>query len=80
MRYRSCIVVCYGHNHLYKVERVGSALMINPGAIIGYDGVNKKDIPSTFIIYDTDNDKWTGYEVRIPDDIKAGARTVVPIL
>ena len=70
-------VVCYGHNHSYKVERIGKILMINPGAIMGYDGVNKKDIPSTFIIYDTDSDKWTGYEVTISGDVSARARSVI---
>ncbi|MBI1882121.1 MAG: metallophosphoesterase family protein, partial [Chloroflexi bacterium] len=29
-------VVCYGHNHIYKIGPVGSTLTINPGAIMGY--------------------------------------------
>lgn len=72
-------VVCYGHNHSYKVERLGNTLMINPGTIMGYDGMNKRDVPSTFVIYETDEDKWIGYEVRIPDVTPANARIVVPI-
>lgn len=62
-------VVCYGHNHIYKVEQLSDTLMINPGAIMGYDGVNKKDIPSTFVLYDTEYRKWTGYEVKIPSNL-----------
>jgi len=30
-------VVCCGHNHKYKVETIGSALVINPGQLLGKD-------------------------------------------
>lgn len=30
-------VVCCGHNHIYKVENVGAALLINPGQLLGKD-------------------------------------------
>jgi putative phosphoesterase len=49
-------VVCYGHNHVYDVARIGRTLAINPGAIMGAafapDG-SRTDAPSTFVIYDT---------------------------
>lgn len=70
-------VVCYGHNHIYKVEECGNTLMINPGAIMGYDGVNKKEIPPTFVVYDTESDECKGYEVRSKDDAIAIAKIVV---
>lgn len=70
-------VVCYGHNHNYKVEDVDKTLLINPGAVMGYDGVNKRDIPSTFVIYDTESGRCNGYEVRPKDDVLARAKTVV---
>jgi putative phosphoesterase len=57
-------VVCYGHNHIYKIEPVGRTLTINPGAIMGYDPVGKKDIPSTFVLYDTETGSASGCEVR----------------
>ncbi|MBI4228782.1 MAG: YfcE family phosphodiesterase [Deltaproteobacteria bacterium] len=70
-------VVCYGHNHVYKVEQGKNTLLINPGAIMGYDGVSKKDIRSTFVVYDTDSAEWRGYEVRSKDNTLAEAKVVV---
>jgi len=52
-------VVCYGHNHVYDVSRVGRTLAINPGAIMGAtfaaDG-SRADVAPTFVIYDTETD------------------------
>lgn len=31
-------VVCCGHNHQYKVERIGEALLVNGGELLGKDG------------------------------------------
>jgi putative phosphoesterase len=49
-------VVCYGHNHLFAIERIGQTLVINPGAIMGAafapDGA-RTDVASTFVIYET---------------------------
>ncbi len=49
-------VVCYGHNHVFEIARVGETLTINPGAIMGAtfaaDGT-RTDVPSTFVIWDT---------------------------
>ena len=53
-------VVCYGHDHqLNPGEWVGSAgngeaLLLNPGAIMGYNGAALKDIPATYVVLDTD--------------------------
>jgi putative phosphoesterase len=47
-------VVCFGHNHRFQVEQVGETLAINPGAIMGYDPVNARDIPATFVLFDTE--------------------------
>ncbi|MGO9009059.1 MAG: metallophosphoesterase family protein [Bryobacteraceae bacterium] len=59
-------VVCYGHNHVYDVSRIGRTLAINPGAIMGVafapDGA-RIDFPSTFVIYDTDTDQAQRFEV-----------------
>ena len=30
-------VVCYGHNHIYRVETTGNTLLINPGELLGKD-------------------------------------------
>lgn len=49
-------VVFYGHNHQHRHERFGQIDVINPGTIMGYNPLadaDKKDIASTFLIYDT---------------------------
>lgn len=56
-------LVCYGHNHLFAIEQHGKTLMLNPGALLGYDPVHRCDIPATFIIYDTNSNSATGYQV-----------------
>ena len=59
-------VVCYGHNHVYSVARIGRTLAINPGAIMGAafsaDG-GRTDTASTFMIYDTATGEVAGFEV-----------------
>lgn len=59
-------VVCYGHNHVYSVTRIGRTLAINPGAIMGAtfaaDG-SRTDVASTFVVYDTRTDQASGFEV-----------------
>jgi putative phosphoesterase len=53
-------VVCFGHNHVFEISRVGRVLAINPGALMGAafaaDG-SRTDVPSTFVIYDTASDE-----------------------
>jgi putative phosphoesterase len=53
-------LLCYGHNHRFKIEQVGQTLAVNPGAIMGYDPLEQQDIPATFILYDT----YTGQAER----------------
>jgi putative phosphoesterase len=54
-------VVCYGHNHIFKIESRGDALLINPGTIMGYEPVGRKNIPPTLVIYDTESSAAEGY-------------------
>lgn len=42
-------VVCFGHSHQFKLERIGRSLVVNPGEIFGFLTGR-----STFVIYDTD--------------------------
>ena len=44
-------LVCLGHTHVAKIERIGKTLVINPGSLIGYF-VGKKSY-STVAVYDT---------------------------
>ncbi|MFQ6115028.1 MAG: metallophosphoesterase family protein, partial [bacterium] len=51
-------VVCYGHNHKYEVVRQGKTLKINPGELMGgLSGI------STFVVYDTEIDEVTRFEI-----------------
>ena len=43
-------IVFYGHTHIFKQEKVGKTLLVNPGEIMG-----RKAVP-TFAIYNTEND------------------------
>lgn len=72
-------VVCYGHNHAYSVERVGGVALLNPGALMGYDPINRHDNDATFLIYDTARDKAKGYKVEPPPG-RHGAPAVQPLV
>ena len=59
-------VVCYGHNHVYEVSRIGRTLAINPGPILGAafrgDG-SRMDVASTLVVYDTESEQAERLEV-----------------
>jgi putative phosphoesterase len=59
-------VVCYGHNHVFDVARMGHTLAINPGAIMGAtfapDGT-RTDVPSTLVMYETRTGHAAQFEV-----------------
>jgi hypothetical protein len=59
-------VVCYGHNHVFDIARIGNAMAINPGAIMGAtfapDGT-RTNVPSTFVIYETITGRAAQFEV-----------------
>jgi putative phosphoesterase len=59
-------VVCYGHDHLFDVARIGTTLAINPGAIMGATFApcgTRTDIPSTLVIYETLTGQAAQFEV-----------------
>jgi putative phosphoesterase len=59
-------LVCYGHNHRFRVERAGKALLVNPGPIMGaafYTG-EWKNVPATFVIYDSQMERVQAYQVK----------------
>jgi predicted phosphodiesterase len=64
-------LICYGHNHLFAIERQGEALIVNPGAIMGYEPGGKREIPATFVVYDTTTAEATAYQVVT--DVTSGA-------
>ena len=40
-------LVCCGHTHVYRLERIHQALLLNPGDVMG------KDEPGSFCLFDT---------------------------
>lgn len=60
-------VVCFGHNHHHQVERFGKTLVINPGTIMGYSPLDQREVPPTFVMYDTDRDAVSSFQVLLPD-------------
>ncbi len=50
-------LVCYGHDHLFLVERVGNCLLVNPGDLLGKDAV------PAFVLVDTDDLSVCQFEV-----------------
>lgn len=54
-------IVFYGHNHIYNVEKKGKTFVANPGTIMGYDPAKHRDIPATYIVFDTVAKTLTSY-------------------
>ena len=71
-------VVCYGHNHAFKVEKMGNTLTINPGAVMGYDPLNQSDIPSTFVIYDTETHQAAGSQLAVSSGSATEPGGIIP--
>lgn len=63
-------VVCYGHNHIHKVETVGETLLLNPGELLG------KDDQPGFCILDSETMTVERIEVGKPfgDDTASTSR------
>lgn len=59
-------VVCFGHNHRYQVERFGPTLAINPGTLMGYSPLDNKEVPPTFVLYDSLTDQVESYQIEQP--------------
>jgi hypothetical protein len=51
-------LVCYGHNHLARVEQVGATVLANPGEVMGRFGA------PTFGLYDTASGQFELHAVR----------------
>jgi len=59
-------VVCFGHNHVYEIARIGPTLAINPGPIMGAKfapDASPVDVASTLVMYDTATDTPRRFEV-----------------
>lgn len=56
-------VVCYGHNHIFRIEEQSGTILVNPGTIMGFDPSQRQDIPATLAIYDTESNQAEGYQI-----------------
>jgi putative phosphoesterase len=57
-------LVCFGHNHRHEVRREGSAWLINPGAILGWQPAGATDVEPTFVVFDTRGDRPVTWRIR----------------
>ncbi|MFT4153355.1 metallophosphoesterase family protein [Parafilimonas sp.] len=56
-------VVCYGHDHSIFVRQEGKTLLLNPGAVMGFDARQLKDIDSSFMVYNTRSNAVDAYRI-----------------
>jgi predicted phosphodiesterase len=58
-------LVCYGHNHRRKLERIGDTLVVNPGPIMGaaFGPGGWEEVPASFAICSTESLEVAFYEV-----------------
>jgi putative phosphoesterase len=61
-------LVCYGHNHRIRRERLGRTLSINPGAVMGaaFGPAGWETVDSTFAIFDTETGEAGAFRVVDP--------------
>ena len=64
-------VVCYGHDHSIFVRQEGKTLLLNPGAVMGFNAMQLKDIDSSFMVYNTRTHAVDAYRIisKGSDDI-----------
>lgn len=62
-------LVCYGHNHRYRLEKHDRTVALNPGAIMGaaFGPEGWERIPATFATFDTESSETRLF--RISGDI-----------
>ena len=59
-------LVCYGHNHEFRVMKLGRTTVVNPGPIMGAKFPSGKwtDVDPTFVVYDTAADRVEAFAIR----------------
>lgn len=56
-------VVCYGHDHAIFAKYAGKTLLLNPGAVMGFNAMQLKDVHSSFMVYNTLTDEVEAYKL-----------------
>ncbi len=57
-------LICYGHDHTFARERRGDTLIVNPGTVMGFDPIERREVPATFVLYDTAKHQAKGFALR----------------
>jgi putative phosphoesterase len=60
-------LVCFGHNHVFELTRVGGTLAVNPGSVMGMQldaEARQTYVRPTFVIYDTTAHAAQGFELH----------------
>jgi putative phosphoesterase len=60
-------VVCYGHDHSIFAKNEDKTLLLNPGAVMGFNAMQLKDIDSSFMIYNTRTNAVDSYRLNRND-------------
>jgi putative phosphoesterase len=60
-------VVCYGHDHSIFAKQEGKTLLLNPGAVMGFNAMKLQDIDSSFMLYNTINNSVEAYHFNIKE-------------
>lgn len=56
-------LVAYGHDHRFHVGRLGSAWLVNPGPLMGFDPAERSDVPPTFVLFDPEDRGARGFRL-----------------
>jgi uncharacterized protein len=65
-------LVCYGHNHEFRVLRLGKTIVVNPGPIMGarFPAGQWTPVVPTFAVYDTAADKVEAWEIAPSGEVR----------
>ena len=56
-------VVCYGHNHTFRIEQINKTWYVNPGTLMGYQPGSDEEVPATFALYDTEAHQMQAFQL-----------------
>jgi uncharacterized protein len=61
-------VVCHGHDHRFRQDVApNGTLILNPGAVMGYDPATATDIPATLVILDTEERAVNALQIGVAE-------------
>jgi putative phosphoesterase len=65
-------LVCYGHNHEFRVMRLGRTTVVNPGPIMGarFPKGQWTEVLPTFAIFDTADDRVEAFEIAPSGEVR----------